>query len=75
MSFHARVWPNSIFVSWGLTGGQKTSEEEEDEDEGRSELILQQDMDNDTMDTAIINIDIKLFFSGVFSGPPSGPVE
>lgn len=38
------------------------AKEEEDESEGRSEFILQQDMDNDTMDTAII-IDTKLFLA------------
>lgn len=44
-------------------GGMKR-DEEEDENEGRSELILQhvKDMDNDNIDTAIIIIDIKVFF-------------
>lgn len=39
-------------------GGLRTNEEEEDGSEGRSELILQRDVDNDTMDTAVTVIDI-----------------
>lgn len=46
-------------------GGQKTNEEEEDECEERSELILQQVMDSDTMDTAVTIIDVIVIF-GVF---------
>lgn len=68
------VLPNSIFVSWGLMSGQRTSDEEKDESEGRGELILQRDMDNDTLNTAILIIsDIKLCL-GCFL-PLSGPVE
>lgn len=44
-------------------GGMK-GDEEEDENEEISELILQhvKDMDNDNIDTAIIIINIKVFF-------------
>lgn len=46
-------------------GGQRTNEKEEDESEGRSELILQQVMDNETVDTAVTITDVIVIF-GVF---------
>lgn len=46
--------------------------EDEDESKGRSELILQQDMDDNTPNTAVIS-DIKLCLCCFL--PLSGPVE